>query len=512
MSLLTPPLHHVHHESSHSVRAAELLRCNDPLLDIELAAFKHDITAWQSVLDELKPKISRVQALLDALIATRTSVKARLKDAQFLLRPICRMPNEILTQIFHGCIPQFPAATKEYNALDSNTVPWTLTRVCRRWRNLARSLPRLWSYVKVDCRRQRRITLVKAKTFVDLSKDVPIFVDINCKEGLNALQGSEHRWKFLRSKLDTEACHLLEGTSFPSLETLDLSHTIASTEIFNARTAPNLRMVKGSSDFLRHSELPWTQFTELILCGSFEPPAAPLIERMTSLERVKMITASVEFTVPVKLPRVSYLSLFQPVDVGTGSIKNLLEHMILPMLSSLRIIFESDPEVPHDSYYPNRLHSPFHLTTLHIYVEISSPVTNTELLLDFLSLTPRVKEFKISNSYLTESFVLGMTCATGRPCRLPEMTSLDMGWTGVLEITPWADGSPTEVICRMIESRMARKGDVNACQLPGAVLQEVYMPRWAYRDAAIWSSDRWCAIRSAMKLFCTVLHNDIDSD
>ncbi|KAF8996395.1 hypothetical protein BDZ89DRAFT_807697 [Hymenopellis radicata] len=102
-----------------------------------------------------------------------------------------------------------------------------------------------------------------------------------------------------------------------------------------------------------------------------------------------------------------------------------------------------------------------------------------------------------------------MTCVAGKACRLPRLTSLDIGWNGVLENPPWVDGSPTEAIRRMIESRMARSGDMNACHSPVAVLQEVYVPRRMYRDEVIWSSERWTAIRSAMKIFCVVDPYDI---
>ncbi|KAF9018714.1 hypothetical protein BDZ89DRAFT_1139836 [Hymenopellis radicata] len=173
VSLLIPP---PNHESSHSARAAELLCCNDPLLLSELAVFKYDVTEWESIVAQLQGKISQVQAFLDPLVAARMNAEARLKDTKSLLRPICHMPNEILMQIFLFCIPSFPAVATAYNALDSTTVPWTLTHVCQRWRNLARSLPNLWSYVKVDFERQRLVTVFKAKmkSVTGIPRDPPL--------------------------------------------------------------------------------------------------------------------------------------------------------------------------------------------------------------------------------------------------------------------------------------------------------------------------------------------------
>ncbi|KAF9018694.1 hypothetical protein BDZ89DRAFT_959833, partial [Hymenopellis radicata] len=141
VSLFTPP---PKHESSHSARVAELLCCNDPPLLSELAAFKHDVTQYQSIVADLQERISMARAFLDPLVAALIEAEARLQDAKSLIRPICHLPNEILMQIFHFCIPTFPAVATAYNALDSTTVPWTLTHICQRWRNVARSLPNLW--------------------------------------------------------------------------------------------------------------------------------------------------------------------------------------------------------------------------------------------------------------------------------------------------------------------------------------------------------------------------------
>ncbi|KAJ7166752.1 hypothetical protein C8R46DRAFT_869441, partial [Mycena filopes] len=56
--------------------------------------------------------------------------------------PILTIPFEITAEIFVHCLPEFPG--------HSGTVaPMLLTRVCRQWRNIACSAPRLWAALEV---------------------------------------------------------------------------------------------------------------------------------------------------------------------------------------------------------------------------------------------------------------------------------------------------------------------------------------------------------------------------
>ncbi|KAG1886172.1 hypothetical protein F4604DRAFT_1724979 [Suillus subluteus] len=58
---------------------------------------------------------------------------------------ISRLPTEILSEIFLYCLPE-----DEHLLYASRQAPMLLTRVCRRWREIAVGLPRLWCSLQVD--------------------------------------------------------------------------------------------------------------------------------------------------------------------------------------------------------------------------------------------------------------------------------------------------------------------------------------------------------------------------
>ncbi|KAF8528517.1 hypothetical protein BU17DRAFT_16876, partial [Hysterangium stoloniferum] len=59
-----------------------------------------------------------------------------------LLLPVRKLPPETLGLIFIQCLPD-----EESNGLSTSVldVPLLLMRVCRRWSNIARSTPQLWT-------------------------------------------------------------------------------------------------------------------------------------------------------------------------------------------------------------------------------------------------------------------------------------------------------------------------------------------------------------------------------
>ncbi|KAG2035629.1 hypothetical protein BDR03DRAFT_983478 [Suillus americanus] len=58
---------------------------------------------------------------------------------------IYRLPTEILSEIFLYCLPE-----DEHVTYASRLAPMLLTRICRRWREVAVGLPRLWCRLHVD--------------------------------------------------------------------------------------------------------------------------------------------------------------------------------------------------------------------------------------------------------------------------------------------------------------------------------------------------------------------------
>ncbi|KIY63339.1 hypothetical protein CYLTODRAFT_316693, partial [Cylindrobasidium torrendii FP15055 ss-10] len=116
-----------------------------------------------SALSNLKPYIEALQSDVATLDADITKLKAALQELEIQRDTashylhlhkglVCRfhdLPTEILCQIFLYCLPNsdyegsYDLFSKK-RAHDGRRAPWDLTAVCRRWRDVGLSMPRLW--------------------------------------------------------------------------------------------------------------------------------------------------------------------------------------------------------------------------------------------------------------------------------------------------------------------------------------------------------------------------------
>lgn len=95
-----------------------------PLLDIEL---------FNTPIDESH-----------ALQMRRAAVVDRIQLYKAAIAPHRAVPNEVLSEIFALCVDVVSVP------IDLNTVPWSLARVCVRWKKVVVGTPDVWSNVEVD--------------------------------------------------------------------------------------------------------------------------------------------------------------------------------------------------------------------------------------------------------------------------------------------------------------------------------------------------------------------------
>jgi hypothetical protein len=88
-------------------------------------------------MSELQP----LSQYVDRLSAERESPQAELDS---IVYPVLTLPREITSEIFHWCLPSSP----HFIQPDPADVPLTLLAICRQWRNVALTIPQLWSSVK----------------------------------------------------------------------------------------------------------------------------------------------------------------------------------------------------------------------------------------------------------------------------------------------------------------------------------------------------------------------------
>jgi hypothetical protein len=98
--------------------------------------------------------------------------------------PIWRLPTEILSEIFLYCLPE-----DEHLMYTSRQAPMLLTRICRRWREIAVGLPMLWCSLQL----QMRYDDWKKRAFcydswLKRSGGRPLSLRIRCRPDRNNLQ------------------------------------------------------------------------------------------------------------------------------------------------------------------------------------------------------------------------------------------------------------------------------------------------------------------------------------
>ena len=133
-------------------------------------------------------------ALVVALQTDLTQITSFVRTSQNQYRPIFRLPNEVLAEIFF----------EVRDSLNDNT--WMrVMSVCRVWRDVAISVPRLWSTIELDLDMPNEEELLKLA--LHRSKQAPLDVTVSTRAQalpvhnilrLDTLAEHVHRFRYVR--------------------------------------------------------------------------------------------------------------------------------------------------------------------------------------------------------------------------------------------------------------------------------------------------------------------------
>ncbi|KAJ7118586.1 hypothetical protein C8R43DRAFT_96126 [Mycena crocata] len=90
---------------------------------------------------ELRARLTEIDAGIHRKMQERVAVQSQLDATVY---PVLTLPIEIVSEIFIHCIP--PGDAKVLLA----EAPWVLLKVCRAWREIALSTPRLWNTLNIQ--------------------------------------------------------------------------------------------------------------------------------------------------------------------------------------------------------------------------------------------------------------------------------------------------------------------------------------------------------------------------
>lgn len=135
----------------------------------QLDATLHDISSLETVIEKIFNLRRQLTEQKEKLISSITLHKR-------LVSPLWRLPTEVLSIIFVHCLPE-----DKYLKPTLKLAPVLLTRVCRRWREVAVGMPSLWCRLKVpfDFRIQKTVPFC-LDVWLKRSQGHPLSLALTC--------------------------------------------------------------------------------------------------------------------------------------------------------------------------------------------------------------------------------------------------------------------------------------------------------------------------------------------
>ncbi|KAG1771060.1 hypothetical protein EV702DRAFT_659273 [Suillus placidus] len=135
----------------------------------QLDAVLQEVSGLESVMD-------RIKNLHQQLLKKKDNIIQSMSLHRGLVSALWRFPSELLSLIFVHCLPE-----TEHLLPSSKLAPILLTRICRRWREVAVGMSSLWCGVTVDIDHedwQRAAFFYDA--WLERSRDRPLSLALKC--------------------------------------------------------------------------------------------------------------------------------------------------------------------------------------------------------------------------------------------------------------------------------------------------------------------------------------------
>jgi hypothetical protein len=210
---------------------------------------------------------------LAILTQERDEILTEIDNANTVLNPIRVCPAEILQRIFLECVHDISFTTSSHS-LEPTWMPWILSRVSSRWRQLAISFPKLWAQVAINNPNPHvESSLHHLVAQLYRASRHPLIVTITCHSVRDIdplfpiLCGSAPSWEHLTVSHDANILSRMSATvgSLTSLE------VVCIQRLRNIPTSPpdlfylcgKLQRFTGPLKIINTIQLPWSQLRTL---------------------------------------------------------------------------------------------------------------------------------------------------------------------------------------------------------------------------------------------------------
>ncbi|KAK7043128.1 hypothetical protein VNI00_008482 [Paramarasmius palmivorus] len=368
---------------------------------------------------ELEKYGNKLQDLIEASEKEKIRISSAIYQLRAMVKPsIHRLAPEILSLIFTICWED----TREDELWSSKSpirsMALTFSHVCNRWRALARSLPQIWSHIRLVFEDKcTRVVAVKLHDFMkfclDKSGEHPLRLSITNDDSLSNLHIPAvrdafkhcHRWKDVSLSVWDHGDLVDPPNALPLLETLKVHIQPPGPNRFHKHgiATPRLRFLEMSH--IQNANLDLKSLSQLTLTGAGYS-LSNVLGILQSCRVLRKISFHMFAEDDLRLPE-AYSDINSPLEsLEVGGFRHggiLFQRITLPHLAHLSVGGYMDrgevPRFPVTEFCQFLARSQPPLTALHI----SRLTIEHHRFLDMLASAPSIQILEVVNPSSTYS-------------------------------------------------------------------------------------------------------------
>ncbi|TDL26851.1 hypothetical protein BD410DRAFT_782935 [Rickenella mellea] len=479
---------------------ADLVNNQQRPSNTEISLVRENISALQILLSVKALAVVQAQKDLDEAMAQWEVTCDRLDRLKSIVSPITLIPDEVLSKIFVHCLPEDGQGKHLPPVPSIWSSPLLLTRVCRRWTDVALSTHHLWAgmtLTKKLCDGKFDQITKATDEWIGRSGACPLSFNFQCgsdskdETGINDLVQviirHAHRWQRISGSLPRPVLtqifsKLSDGV--PLLETLDLcegrlKYVSDDGLPVDVSSAPRLRKFCSSAKYNIRLAFNGTMLHNLrtIVIGRVRHASATLEDVWSCFKHCPNLQLS-HFFISTQGsqnfgPDMLQVAALETCHITTSADPGpLLDHITLPAMQCLLLSFSGAdhlgqilaPGPPQLSWHHldsllERSHPPLQELSLSMFN------MSEQTLVSCLRQTPDIEKLEIAIFEVTDYFLCMMTNNSDvghnnspDPCHYlcPRLQDLCIEESGRFTADAMVD---------MILSRRAEPPDGNSCQL-----------------------------------------------
>ncbi|KAJ7577118.1 hypothetical protein C8J56DRAFT_971167, partial [Mycena floridula] len=324
----------------------QLNAANSELTNVETREVIMDLAAQTARLELVNEQIAVLRDDLESFEAEQRHLQHIIAEDKLILRPIRKVPRDILRVIFlllaHAAMTKTP--TPHSTLSTQKFMPWRLAQVSRTWRDVALTYPALWSTIILtddnnDFDQKFNLLGVQLRRAADNSLDIHITSSRPLQPLIYLLLPTSPRWHSLSILLP--------------YDTSVLSAIIASTpRIFAAPPSPNpaqfIQLQSFIDELLHFSSTLYSVEGDLHLLTGCHLPWRRIHSYCEHRSRVLQSASRQDFHGLAQMINLQSCELFCNFDPGSSSSAILpnLRHLVLDGGSSSMVIVLNGLSLP----------------------------------------------------------------------------------------------------------------------------------------------------------------------